>query len=102
MEAVMVMRKRLAPFLIFATIISIAPAEAARHGGFGTLPIGKIVTVKCFTASGMVYERIGWFLASVGSNPDNIILSEDLKDPDNSKTAVITLSGRWDCVIETM
>ncbi len=102
MIALMATRKRLAPFLIFATIVSIAPAEAARHSGFGTIPIGKKVTVKCFTASGTVYEKTGWFLASVGSNPDNIILSEDLKDPENSKTAVITLSGRWDCVIETM
>ena len=96
------MRNRLVLFLFLATIASSAPVEAARHAGFGTLPIGKKVTVECFTANGTVYKKTGWFLASVGSNPDNIILSEDLRDPENSKTAVITLSGRWDCVIETL
>ena len=78
MEAAIVTRKHLARFLIFAAIVSIGPAQAARPGALGTIPIGKKVTVKCFTTSGMVYEKTGWYLASVGSNPDNIILSEDL------------------------
>ena len=96
------MRTLLTSLVLFTAVIGIEPANAARHGAFGTMPIGKQVTVKCFNASGAVYQKDGWFLASVGSAPSNIILAEDLKDPENSKTAVITLSGHWDCVIETL
>lgn len=96
------MRTLLAALFVFTALFSIEPANASRHGAFGTVPIGKKVTVQCFNASGAVYQKNGWFLASVGSAPDNIILSEDPKNPENSKTVVITLSGNWDCVIETV
>lgn len=96
------MRTLLTSLLVFTVLLSIEPATAARHIAFGTLPIGKKVAVQCFNASGPVYQKKGWFLASVGSDPNNIVLSENLKDPENSNTVVITLSGNWDCVIETV
>ena len=96
------MRALLTSLVLAASLIGVEPASATRHAAFGTVPIGKQVSVKCFNAGGAVYEKNGWHLAALGSAPDNIVLAENLKDRDNSKTVVITLSGNWDCVIETL